>query len=55
MESIERSARPSPSDPVEASSHRLIHEDSRACWCDPMVEHDEHGNEALIHIAVTWH
>lgn len=32
----------------------LTHIDSDLCWCDPMVEVDENGQEAVVHREVTW-
>lgn len=32
----------------------LRHVDSQICWCDPIVEVDEHGKEVLLHRQVTW-
>ena len=33
----------------------LEHVDSEFCWCDPIVEADENGEESVIHRQVTWH
>lgn len=33
---------------------RLKHIDSDFCWCDPIVEADEHGREVVLHREVTW-
>jgi hypothetical protein len=32
----------------------LPHINSDLCWCDPMVEVDESGDEIVIHKEVTW-
>jgi hypothetical protein len=32
----------------------LNHLDSDFCWCDPIVEVDENGQEAVLHRQVTW-
>jgi hypothetical protein len=32
----------------------LNHLESDFCWCDPLVEVDENGKEALLHKHVTW-
>ena len=32
----------------------LIHVDSNACWCEPVVEIDEAGEEIVLHRQVTW-
>ncbi|HEX2522233.1 MAG TPA: hypothetical protein VHP35_08910 [Terriglobia bacterium] len=32
----------------------LTHMDSDFCWCDPVVEVDENGQEAVVHKEVTW-
>ena len=32
----------------------LIHVDSDFCWCDPIIELDENGQEAVLHRQVTW-
>jgi hypothetical protein len=32
----------------------LSHLDSDFCWCDPIVEVDENGQEAVLHREVTW-
>jgi hypothetical protein len=33
---------------------QLAHIDSELCWCDPILEFDEVGNESLTHNDVTW-
>ncbi len=33
----------------------LTHIESDFCWCDPIVEVDENGREAVVHREVTWH
>jgi hypothetical protein len=32
----------------------LHHVESDYCWCDPLVEIDENGNEEVLHRQVTW-
>ena len=32
----------------------LIHVDSNLCWCEPIIETDEIGEEIVIHRQVTW-
>ena len=32
----------------------LSHIDSEACWCDPIVETDDEGEEIVVHRQVTW-
>jgi hypothetical protein len=32
----------------------LSHIDSHFCWCDPIVELDEHGETLVMHKDVTW-
>lgn len=32
----------------------LNHLDSDFCWCDPVIEVDENGKEAVLHRQVTW-
>ena len=32
----------------------LNHLDSDFCWCDPLVEVDENGEETVLHRPVTW-
>jgi hypothetical protein len=32
----------------------LNHLDSELCWCDPVIELDEDGREAVVHRQVTW-
>jgi hypothetical protein len=32
----------------------LKHLDSDFCWCDPIIEVDEHGREFVLHRQVTW-
>jgi hypothetical protein len=32
----------------------LNHLESDFCWCDPVVEVDENGKEAVVHKQVTW-
>jgi beta-xylosidase len=33
---------------------QLAHINSESCWCDPILEFDEDGNQSLIHNEVTW-
>jgi hypothetical protein len=33
---------------------QLAHIESELCWCDPILEFDEVGNESLTHNDVTW-
>jgi hypothetical protein len=32
----------------------LEHVDSDFCWCDPIVEFDDNGQEIVLHRQVTW-
>jgi hypothetical protein len=32
----------------------LNHLDSPLCWCDPLVETEENGEEFVVHRQVTW-
>jgi hypothetical protein len=32
----------------------LIHIDSDFCWCDPIIEADESGQQVALHRQVTW-
>ena len=32
----------------------LNHLDSEFCWCDPIVEPDDEGEEVVVHRQVTW-
>lgn len=32
----------------------LNHLDSDFCWCDPMIEVDDDGEETVLHRQVTW-
>lgn len=32
----------------------LKHLESDFCWCDPIIEMDENGEEAVLHRQVTW-
>jgi hypothetical protein len=32
----------------------LTHIDSSFCWCDPIVEEDEAGQEVVLHRGVSW-
>jgi len=32
----------------------LVHVDSDLCWCDPITELDETGEEVVLHRQVTW-
>ncbi len=32
----------------------LNHIDSDYCWCEPMIEVDDNGEEVLVHRQVTW-
>ena len=33
---------------------QLAHIDSELCWCDPILEFDEDGNQYFTHNEVTW-
>ena len=42
-------------DTIEASDDiQLAHINSELCWCDPILEFDEDGNQSLTHNEVTW-
>ena len=43
----------SPAGPVEMPVG-LNHIDSDYCWCEPMIEVDDNGEEVLVHRQVTW-
>ena len=32
----------------------LKHLQSDLCWCDPIIELDENGEEVVLHQQVTW-
>jgi hypothetical protein len=32
----------------------LAHIDSDFCWCDPIVDFDEDGDQVVMHKEVTW-
>jgi hypothetical protein len=32
----------------------LSHVDSDFCWCDPLVEANDDGEEIVVHRQVTW-
>ena len=32
----------------------LSHLESDFCWCDPIIEVDENGQETIVHCQVTW-
>jgi hypothetical protein len=32
----------------------LKHNDSVFCWCDPLVEVNDNGQEEVVHKEVTW-
>lgn len=32
----------------------LHHIDSDVCWCEPIVETDEDGQEIIVHREITW-
>jgi hypothetical protein len=33
---------------------RLQHTDDEFCWCEPLVEADDEGEEIVIHQEVIW-
>jgi hypothetical protein len=35
-------------------SVQMTHVDSDLCWCDPIVEVDENGQEIVVHKEVMW-
>jgi hypothetical protein len=39
--------------PSEASIG-LEHSDWDSCWCDPIIDVDEDGQEIVLHRQVTW-
>lgn len=43
-----------PSAPAIHQSVELTHVDSNFCWCEPVVEVDERGQEVVVHRQVTW-
>jgi hypothetical protein len=45
-------ASPETSDVSDAA--QLDHINSELCWCDPILDFDEEGNESLTHNEVTW-
>ena len=46
---------PASRDPSDFSDAiQLAHINSESCWCDPIVDFDEDGNESLTHKEVTW-
>ncbi len=51
--SIERTAN-NPKATAEDTIKRLVHMDSVFCWCDPLLEVDDTGQEVVIHREVTW-
>jgi len=36
------------------TARRPVHLDSTSCWCEPLLEVDETGQELVIHREVTW-
>ena len=32
----------------------LTHIDSDLCWCEPTIDSDENGEQAVVHRQVTW-
>ena len=48
-QSLSRSQTPEATDAVQ-----LAHIDSELCWCDPIVDFDEKGQQSMIHNEVTW-
>jgi hypothetical protein len=40
------------SEAVDAA--QLAHVDSELCWCDPIIDFDEIGQQSIIHNEVTW-
>ena len=46
---ISRSQTPEAPDPIQ-----LAHIDSELCWCDPVIDFDEIGQQSIIHNEVTW-
>ncbi len=36
------------------AANSLAHLDSELCWCEPIIEVDENGNDVVIHSEVTW-
>jgi hypothetical protein len=35
-------------------ANQLAHVESELCWCDPIVEVDENGNDIVMHREVIW-
>jgi len=34
--------------------NQLVHVESASCWCDPIIEVDENGDDVVIHRQVIW-
>jgi hypothetical protein len=45
---------PSPHNSEAPDGSQLAHINSELCWCDPILEFDEHGQQSLTHNEVTW-
>jgi hypothetical protein len=45
-------SRPPKSEALDAI--QLAHIDSELCWCDPIVDFDENGEQSMTHNEVTW-
>ena len=35
-------------------TNQLAHVESELCWCDPIIEVDENGDDIVIHKEVIW-
>jgi hypothetical protein len=44
----------SPDSSESPGAIELAHIESELCWCDPILEFDEDGNQSLTHNEVTW-
>jgi hypothetical protein len=43
-----------PTTPADEQPMGLSHIDSDSCWCEPVVETDEEGEEVVVHREITW-
>jgi len=36
------------------ATNQLAHVESELCWCDPIIDVDENGDDMVIHREVIW-
>jgi hypothetical protein len=54
METEDRNMTPHAAPSVPETPVRLKHTESQFCWCEPVTEWEDDGQEIVVHREVTW-